>query len=111
MKQVQRKFSAALAFAAVFCPAAAAFADEAAMAAAASHGNGLMAIAIAIGIGLAVLGGAFGQSRAAAAALEGIARNPNASDKVFVPMILGLSFIESLVLFAWVLMFMLLNKM
>ena len=73
-------------------------------------GFGIAAMAIALGIGLAVLGGALGQSRAVAAALEGIARNPGAADKVFVPMILGLSFIESLVLFAWVLMFMLLGK-
>jgi len=71
---------------------------------------GYMAFAIAIGIGIAAVGGAMGQSRAVAAALEGIARNPNASDKVFVPMILGLAFIESLVLFTWVLMFLLLNK-
>lgn len=80
-------------------------------AASTSHGSGLMYLAIAIGIGIAALGGALGQSRAASAALEGISRNPNASDKVFVPMILGLAFIESLVLFTWVLMFMLLNKM
>jgi F-type H+-transporting ATPase subunit c len=68
------------------------------------------ALAVAIGIGLAAFGGAFGQARAASAALEGISRNPNASDKVFVPMILGLAFIESLVLFTWVLMFLLLGK-
>lgn len=74
------------------------------------HG-GLMALAIAFGIGLAAFGGALGQSRAASAALEGISRNPNASDKVFVPMILGLAFIESLVLFTWVLMFLMLNKL
>lgn len=69
-----------------------------------------VAFSIAIGIGLAALGGTLSQSRAASAALEGIARNPNASDKVFVPMILGLAFIESLVLFTWVLMFLLLQK-
>ena len=40
------------------------------------------------------------RAKLAAAALEGIARNPSASDKVFVPMILGLAFVESLVLFA-----------
>ncbi|MEO1481876.1 MAG: ATP synthase F0 subunit C [Myxococcota bacterium] len=73
-------------------------------------GVGYMAMAVALGIGIAAAGGAYGQSRAAAAALEGIARNPNASDKVFVPMILGLAFIESLVLFTWVLMFLLNNK-
>ncbi|RYF04349.1 MAG: ATP synthase F0 subunit A, partial [Deltaproteobacteria bacterium] len=81
--------------------------------AAEAHGPsrmGPVAVAVALGIGLSVLGAAFGQSRAAAAALEGIARNPGAADKVFVPMILGLAFIESLVLFAWVLMFLLLQK-
>ena len=75
-----------------------------------NHG-GLMALAIALGIGIAAFGGAFGQGRTASAALEGISRNPNASDKVFVPMILGLAFVESLVLFTWVLMFMLLGKL
>ena len=80
------------------------------MAGAAHAGLGTVGLAVALGIGLSVLGGALGQSRAVAAALEGIARNPGAADKVFVPMILGLSFIESLVLFSWVLMFLLQNK-
>lgn len=73
--------------------------------------GGLVALAVAIGIGAAALAGALGQSRAAAAALEGISRNPNAAEKVFVPMILGLVFIESLVLFTWVLMFLMQNKL
>lgn len=109
MKRIQTLCTAAFGMMAVLLSSTAAMAQDAAGANSSNHG--LMALAIAIGIGLAALGGALGQSRAAAAALEGIARNPNASDKVFVPMILGLSFIESLVLFAWVLMFMLLNKM
>ena len=99
--------------AAVLLTAGAALAEEGAgggNALALEHG-GFMAIAIAIGIGLAAFGGAFGQGRTASAALEGISRNPNASDKVFVPMILGLAFIESLVLFTWVLMFMMLGKL
>jgi F-type H+-transporting ATPase subunit c len=98
--------------AAVLLTAGAALAEEGAAAnpLALEHG-GFMAIAIALGIGLAAFGGAFGQGRTASAALEGISRNPNASDKVFVPMILGLAFIESLVLFTWVLMFMMLGKM
>ena len=104
-----RMTQAVAAFVAVFSASSVAFAQEGA-AVAGGHGLGLAALAIALGIGLAAFGGAFGQSRAVAAALEGIARNPNASDKVFVPMILGLAFIESLVLFAWVLMFLLLNK-
>ena len=58
-------------------------------------------------IGIAALGGTIGQSRAAAAALEGIARNPNAAAKIQTPMILGLALIESLVLFALVIAFLL----
>ena len=68
--------------------------------------GGLAPIGIGLAIGLAVLGGAMGQGKIGAAALEGIARNPSASDKVFVPMILGLAFVESLVLFCWVLCFL-----
>ncbi len=110
MKKLGSIFAALAGFATVLLVSGVSFAQETATAAAgaapAGHsvGNGIYAIAIAIGIGIAAFGGAFGQSRTAAAALEGIARNPNASDKVFVPMILGLAFIESLVLFTWVLM-------
>jgi F0F1-type ATP synthase membrane subunit c/vacuolar-type H+-ATPase subunit K len=39
---------------------------------------------------------------AAAAALEGISRNPGASSRIQTPMILGLALIESLVLLAFV---------
>ncbi|HLE11952.1 MAG: hypothetical protein A2504_06420 [Bdellovibrionales bacterium RIFOXYD12_FULL_39_22] len=52
-----------------------------------------------LAMGLAALGGTIGQSRAASAALEGIARNPNAADKIFTPMLLSLAFMESLVIF------------
>jgi F-type H+-transporting ATPase subunit c len=60
------------------------------------------AIGAGLAMGLAVLGGALGQGRAAAAALEGVARNPGASGKILTPMILGLALIESLVLIAFV---------
>jgi F-type H+-transporting ATPase subunit c len=60
------------------------------------------AIGAGIAIGLGVLGGALGQGRAAAAALEGISRNPGASARIQTPMILGLALIESLVLLAFV---------
>jgi len=102
-------FSALAAFAAVIFVSVPAFAQNAG-AQAYGENVGFMAIAVALGIGAAALGGAMGQGKASAAALEGISRNPNASDKVFVPMILGLAFIESLVLFTWVLMLLLLNK-
>jgi len=65
-----------------------------------------LAYAMAFAIGVAALGGALGQGRAVSAALEGICRNPNSRDAVFVPMLLGLAFIESLVIFALVIAFL-----
>ncbi|MBF0239687.1 MAG: hypothetical protein HQM12_18460 [SAR324 cluster bacterium] len=41
-----------------------------------------MALAACLSIAIAALGGALGQGMAVKAALEGIARNPNASDKM-----------------------------
>ncbi|MFO0749465.1 MAG: ATP synthase F0 subunit C [Myxococcota bacterium] len=64
-----------------------------------------IALAAGLGLGIAAFGGALGQGRTAAAALEGIARNPGASDKLFTPMILGLALIESLVIYALVIAF------
>jgi F-type H+-transporting ATPase subunit c len=68
------------------------------------------AIAAALAIALPALGGAFGQGRTAAAMLESIGRNPNAADKLFVPMILGLALIESLVIYGFVIALMLMGK-
>ncbi len=62
--------------------------------------SGWHALAAAIAIGVAAFGGALGQGKTAAAALEGIARNPAAQGKVFVPMIICLALIESLVIYA-----------
>lgn len=67
--------------------------------------SGMTNMAKAILLGLAAIGGTFAQGRAASAALEGICRNPNAASTVTTPMILGLSFIESLVIFALVVVF------
>lgn len=75
-----------------------------------SAASGLIALAAGLAIGLAALGGALGQGRAAQGALEGIARNPSASGKIFTPMIIGLALIESLVIYALVIAFMLQGK-
>src|SRR5262245_56385881 len=69
-----------------------------------------LGIGAALAIGLAALGGALGQGRAAGAALEGIARNPGASSKMFLPMILGLALIESLVIYGLLIAFFLYGK-
>jgi len=74
-------------------------------------GVGMIAIGAGLAVGLAALGGGLGQGRAASSALEGIARNPGAANKVQTPMILGLALTESLVILAWVIAFILIGKM
>ena len=73
--------------------------------AAADSSAGLKAIAAGVGFAIAVFGGALGQSRIGAAAVEGAARNPGAAGRIQTMMILGLALIESLVLFALLVVF------
>jgi F-type H+-transporting ATPase subunit c len=81
-----------------------------AVAAAKASAGGWIGLGAGLGIGLAAFGGALGQGRASSAFLDGVSRNPGASDKVFVPMILGLVFIESLAIYALIIAFLLLGK-
>lgn len=103
--------SALVATALVLVPAMA-FAQGVQQAAASNQfdSNSWLACASGFAIGIAALGGTMGQSRAAAAALEGISRNPGAAARIQTPMILGLALIESLVLLAWVIAFFLQGK-
>ncbi len=68
--------------------------------------NAWLAIASGLTITAAAIGGAAAQSKAASVALEGIARNPAAADKLFTPMIIALALIESLVIYAFVIAFL-----
>ena len=89
-----------------------AFAQEAAVVTGGSNTFDMQAAAAfgaGLAIGLAALGGSMGQGRAAAAALEGISRNPGAAPRIQTPMILGLALIESLVLFAFAIAYLLLG--
>lgn len=93
------KVLSALLFGAVFFASSAAFAAD-------GTGEGSsrelgLAIGAGLAIGLAALGGGLGQGKAASAALEGISRNPQASGKIFTPMIIALALTESLVLLSW----------
>ncbi len=72
--------------------------------------GGIIALAAGLAIGIAALGGALAQGRAAASALDGIGRNPGAADKIRGPMILGLALIESLVIYALIIAFLLIGK-
>ena len=83
---------------AVMVLAPAAMAQEAG-AAGAGGGKALGALAVAIGMGAAAFGCGLGQGRIASAACEGMARNPGAAGAIRAAMILGLVFVETLVLF------------
>lgn len=73
------------------------FAEEAAHDAAA--GKPMYALAKGFAVGVAALGCALGQGKIVSAAVEGIARNPGAAGQVFTPMLLGVAFVETLLIF------------
>lgn len=100
-----KRFVSFFTFTAVSLLALPAFAQEGGMA------NGAVAFAAAFAISVAAFGGALGQGKAAAAALEGIARNPGAANKIQGPFILGLALIESLCIYALVIGFLLQAKL
>ncbi|MBI4376601.1 MAG: ATP synthase F0 subunit C [Elusimicrobia bacterium] len=67
---------------------------------------GLAYIGVAIGAGLCLLGGAMGIAKLASAALEGTARQPEASGSLQTMMIIPAAMIEGLGLLALVIAFM-----
>jgi F-type H+-transporting ATPase subunit c len=71
---------------------------------------GLIGLGAGIGIGIAALGCGMGQGKLAASAMESIGRNPNSTNQLFVPMIIGLAFVESLTLYSLVISFILQGK-
>jgi F-type H+-transporting ATPase subunit c len=111
MRRISKSFASLFALgaaAAVVLTASPAFAQS--MDAARADRDKWLGLAAALAIGLSALGGAIGQGRAAGSALEGIARNPQASGKIFVPMIVGLALIESLVIYGLLIAFQLFGK-
>ncbi|MGE5238340.1 MAG: ATP synthase F0 subunit C [Chloroflexota bacterium] len=81
-----------------------AFAEEAAKAAGdAKLGYyGMATLGCAIGIGLAALGTGIGMGHGLRGATEGTARNPGVSGKIMTTLIIGLAMIESLAIYALV---------
>lgn len=71
----------------------------------------LLGLAVGLGLPIAVFGGALGEGKLAAAALEGMARQPEALQRLQTAMILGLAFVESLVIFAFVFLFLLKSQL
>ena len=65
-------------------------------------------IPLAAALGMAIAAGlcGLGQGKATASATEALARNPGARPGIFIFLILGLAFIESLALFTFVIIFL-----
>lgn len=83
-----------------------AFAQEVADASA----KGSIALAIGLIMALAPIGCAIGMGLIGSAGLSGIARNPAAQGKIFIPMIISLAFIEAFVIFGLLVSFTLAGK-
>lgn len=86
---------------AVFAPLAIA-AEDAAAAGAKPAYNGTIVLGLGLAIGLGALGAALGQGLGLKGAVEGVARNPGASGKITTTLIIGLAMIESLAIYALV---------
>ncbi|HZQ45192.1 MAG TPA: ATP synthase F0 subunit C [Acidobacteriaceae bacterium] len=65
-------------------------------------------VPLAAGLGMALAAGlcGIGQGKATASSAEALARNPGARPGIFLFLILGLAFIESLALFTFVIIFL-----
>ena len=65
-------------------------------------------VPLAACLGMAIAAGlcGLGQGKATASATEALARNPGARPGIFIFLILGLAFIESLALFTFVIIFL-----
>ena len=73
-------------------------------------GTGLTAIAAALAIALSTIGPALGQGKAAAAAMEGMARQPEMAGTLRTSMILALALMEALTIYGLLIAFMLVAK-
>ena len=103
---MRKFFMIALNTVALLSVAAVAFAAEEA----AAGTSALVLFGAAIGMAVAAAGCGIGQGMGLKAACEGTARNPEASNKITVTLILGLAFIESLAIYALVVNLMLLTR-
>jgi F-type H+-transporting ATPase subunit c len=92
-----KKMSYLLGAGATFFLPVMAMAEEAGEAAAAGRPHYAMAKGFAIGV--AALGCALAQGKIVGTAVDGISRNPGAAGQIFTPMLLGVAFVETLLIF------------
>ena len=72
--------------------------------------NALIALAAALSIALSTMYPALGQGKAAKAALESIARQPDAAKEIRSTLLLSLALMEALTIYGLLIAFMLVGK-
>ncbi len=72
--------------------------------------SGLIAIAAAIAISISTIGPSLAQGNAASKAMEGMARQPEASGAIRTSMILALAFMEALTIYGLLIAIMIVGK-
>ncbi len=88
------------------------FAEEhEAAAAAATSATWTTALAVGFGMALAVIAASTAQGKIAASYMDGVSRNPSAQKAMGTQLILSLVFVETLVLFTFAIVYLLMGKM
>ena len=70
-----------------------------------------LALGMPIGLGLAALGCGLGMGHAVASAMDATGRQPEASGKIMLHMIVGCAFVETITIYVFVFVFILLGKL
>ena len=76
-----------------------------------SNSHAMLAIFLPLSLGIAAFGSALGLGKAVAGAMEATARQPEASTKILVNMLLGCALIEALTIYAFVVVMLNMGKM
>ncbi len=70
----------------------------------------MLGLALPLGVGIAAIGSGIGLGRAVGSAMEAMGRQPEASGKIQVAMVIGAAFIEALTIYALVVAILLMGK-
>ena len=70
----------------------------------------MLALAVPLALGMAAVASAFGLGRAVSAAMDAIARQPEAAQQIQTAMIIGCALIEALTIYVLVIAFVLQGK-
>ena len=107
---MKKLFSLLSAFGITLLSVGVAMAAEGATGAGGDSTKAAIALAAGLGVAIAAFGAALGQGRVGAAAMESIGRNPNAADRLFLPLVLRLALLEALALYGFVIAIILTGK-